>query len=36
MSSTLRDGGWQVWAGVLVLLGGLATAGYAVVETLWG
>jgi hypothetical protein len=28
--------GWQVWVGVLVGLGCLATAGYAVIETFWG
>jgi hypothetical protein len=27
---------WQMIAGVMVLLGSLATAGYAVVETFWG
>jgi hypothetical protein len=27
---------WQIWAAVLVALGCLATAGYAMVETFWG
>jgi hypothetical protein len=27
---------WQAWALVLVVLGCLATAGYAVVENFWG
>ena len=27
---------WQRWAVVLVVLGCLATAGYAAVETFWG
>jgi hypothetical protein len=27
---------WQTWAVVVVILGCLATAGYAFVETFWG
>lgn len=27
---------WQIWAGVIVLLGCIATAAYAVVENFWG
>lgn len=27
---------WQLWAGALVAIGMLATAGYAIVETFWG
>ena len=27
---------WQIWAGVVVAVGSLATAGYAFVETFWG
>jgi hypothetical protein len=27
---------WEIWAGLLVALGSLATIGLAVVETFWG
>jgi hypothetical protein len=27
---------WQIWVAALVVLGCLATAGYAIVETFWG
>jgi hypothetical protein len=31
-----REAKWQGWVLALVVLGCLATAGYAVVETFWG
>lgn len=36
MSAEHSSRGWQIWVGVLVALGSLVTAGYAVVETFWG
>jgi hypothetical protein len=31
-----REGRWQIWAGAIVALGCLATAAYALFETMWG
>jgi hypothetical protein len=27
---------WEIWVGILVAVGMIATAGYAFVETFWG
>jgi hypothetical protein len=31
-----RGSAWQIWVGILVFLGSVATAAVAVVETYWG
>lgn len=36
MENNASSRGWQLIIGVIVLLGCLATAGYAFVETFWG
>jgi hypothetical protein len=36
MSAEHSSRAWQIWVGVFVSLGSLATAGYALIETFWG